>query len=85
MFTTIQKFFPREKGNRQHVQDGVRASGDPAERSRPQTLSHGRLSRSETGLAVIGFAASILTIPRSARPENARAFSEALSKFHRNQ
>lgn len=39
-----------------------------------------RLS-SAAGPAVIGFAASILTAPRSARPANARAFAEALSKI----
>lgn len=36
---------------------------------------------SAAGPAVIGFAASILTAPRSARPANARAFAEALSKI----
>ena len=40
---------------------------------------------SKTGSAVIGFAASLLTAPRSARPPNARAFGEALPKLPRNE
>ncbi len=40
----------------------------------------GSAARSDTGSAVIGFAASMLTAPRSARPPNARAFAKALSK-----
>ena len=40
---------------------------------------------SKAGAAVIEFAASILTAPRSARPANARAFDEALSKVPRDE
>ena len=40
----------------------------------------GSVTESKDGSAVIGFAASILTAPRSAWPANTRAFAEALSK-----
>ena len=42
-------------------------------------------ARSDTGAAVIGFAASIVTAPRSARPANARAFAEVFSKVSRGE
>ena len=45
----------------------------------------GSAARSDTGSAVIGFAASLLTAPRSARPANARAFAEALPKVPRDE
>ena len=45
----------------------------------------GPAAESKGGSAVIGFASSILTAPRSARPANARAFVEALSKVPRDK
>ena len=45
----------------------------------------GSAARSKAGSAVIGFASSILTAPRSARPANARAFAEALPKVPRDE
>ena len=45
----------------------------------------GPAAESKDGSAVIGFASSILTAPRSARPANARAFVEALSKVPRDE
>ena len=45
----------------------------------------GPTARSDTGSAVIGFAESILTAPRSARPANARAFAETLPRVTRNE
>ncbi len=45
----------------------------------------GPTAASKAGAAVIEFAASILSAPRSERPANARAFDEALSKVPRDE
>ena len=45
----------------------------------------GPAARSKAGSAVIGFAASMLTAPRSERPANVRAFAEALPKVPRDE
>ena len=54
-------------------------------RRRRLTDAAGPRAGPKTELAVIGFAASILTVPRSARPVNARAFAEAFSKIPTGQ
>ena len=57
------------------------------DRIRRQRLGRvtGPAAASKTGSAVIGFAVSLLTAPRSARPPNARAFGEALPMGPRNE